>query len=104
MQGTTGGNLREVWRACAGSSTLFRLKSLFSGRRAPGLRHSKPLQCVKCSREPSMKPIGARVALSLIAMFCLTASLSAEERQVLPAFPGAEGFGAIAKGGRGGRV
>ena len=51
-----------------------------------------------------MKPIGAGMVLLLIAVLCLTANLSAAEREALPAFPGAEGFGAIAKGGRGGRI
>lgn len=34
----------------------------------------------------------------------LAAGLPAQEQTVLPAFPGAEGFGAVATGGRGGRV
>ena len=40
----------------------------------------------------------------LIMFFCIVASFSTFAQDRLPSFPGAEGFGAIAVGGRGGRV
>ncbi|HUG93493.1 MAG TPA: hypothetical protein VML55_21820 [Planctomycetaceae bacterium] len=43
-------------------------------------------------------------ALLVAATFCLTASLAQAFEPQTPAFPGAEGFGAQARGGRGGRV
>lgn len=40
----------------------------------------------------------------LLLSLCLVASFAAPAQDTLPSFPGAEGFGAIAVGGRGGRV
>jgi len=42
--------------------------------------------------------------LVVAGMICLVASSSAAQEKPLPAFPGAEGYGAVAVGGRGGRV
>lgn len=39
-----------------------------------------------------------------LLLFCLVASFAAPAQGALPSFPGAEGFGAVAVGGRGGRV
>lgn len=40
----------------------------------------------------------------LLLPLCLVASCAASAQNALPSFPGAEGFGAVAVGGRGGRV
>ena len=46
-----------------------------------------------------------RLQMSSIAFAALAAlAVSGTDDKPLPAFPGAEGFGAVAKGGRGGRV
>jgi pectate lyase len=53
---------------------------------------------------PSLAIVLAAIGLSLVVVvFLLPASASAQAR-VVPAFPGAEGFGATTPGGRGGRV
>jgi pectate lyase len=43
-------------------------------------------------------------AIAFVVLVSVASSAVAEETQELPAFPGAEGFGAAAVGGRGGRV
>lgn len=52
-----------------------------------------------------MRAPDTRLVLGFTALlFWHVATLTAEAASELPAFPGAEGFGAVSKGGRGGRV
>jgi len=51
-----------------------------------------------------MKSVLICFAVITAAVFCSSAGAADENGNGLPAFPGAEGFGAVSKGGRGGKV